>query len=186
VGQIPNFHHHQISRLVMTRLLLTLTFTILFLQSNSQDLSELEKRHGFKDIRLGMVVDSVRGVKFKKDFKEQNQYAARLYSVDHPDYSRIGEVKVKDIELKAYNDLVYEINVIVDKDTRLMKALESIYGKANYDMKNETYFWRAESLILKFRSSGKHNLELQYTSFLIHKMMREDKEKKVDDIANDF
>lgn len=152
----------------------------------AQDLNELEKRHGFKDIRLGMIADSVTGVKFKKEIREKDEFPARLFVVDHPDYSRIGDVKVKSIELKAYQDLIYEISVIVEKDTRLMKALESIYGKAEYDMKNETYFWKTENLILKFRSSGKNHLELLYTSFVIHKMMKDDKNKKVDDIANDF
>ena len=118
--------------------------------------------------------------------REQNEFPAKLYEVDHPDYEKIGEVKVKRIELKSYKDSVYEISVVVDKDPRLMKALESVYGKADYDMKNETYFWKTENLILKFRSSGKNHLELLYTSFVIHRMMKEDKNRKVEDIANDF
>ena len=170
----------------MIRFLIPLAFTLLSFHSDSQDLAELEKRHGFKDIRLGMGADSVKGSKFKKDFNERDEYAAKLYTVDHPDYSRIGEVKVRHLEFKAYRDLIYEISVIVEKDTRLIKALESIYGKADYDMKNETYFWRSDNLILKFRSAGKNSLELLYTSFVVHRMMKEDKEKKVDDIANDF
>lgn len=170
----------------MIQYIIALALTFCFLGNNAQGLDELEKRHGFKDIRLGMVVDSVRGSKQKKEFRERDEHPARLYTVDHPEYSRIGEVKVKNIELKAYSDLIYEISVIVDKDIRVMKALESIYGKADYDMKNETYFWKTENLILKFRSSGKHNLELLYTSFVVHRMMKEDKDKKVDDIANDF
>ena len=170
----------------MTRYFLTLSLLVFSFQSDCQDLSELEKRHGFKDIRLGMVADSVKGSKLRKEFKEQNLHPAKVYTVDHPDYNRIGEVKVKNIEIKTYSDLVYEISVVVEKDTRLIKALESIYGKADYDMKNETYFWKTDSLILKFRSAGKNSLELQYTSFVIHKMMKDDKEKKVDDIADDF
>ncbi len=170
----------------MMRYFLTVILTVLILQIDAQQLSELEERHGFKDIRLGMIADSVKGSKLKKEFKEQNQYPAKLYTVAHPDYSRIGEVKVKSLELKSYMDLVYEISVTVDKDTRLIKALESLYGKADYDMKNETYFWKTENLILKFRSSGKNSLELLYTSYVIHRMMKEDKDKKIDDIANDF
>ncbi len=152
----------------------------------AQGIDELEKRHGFKDIRLGMHADSVNGGKLKKEIREQNEFPAKLYEVDHPDYEKIGEVKVKRIELKSYKDSVYEISVVVDKDPRLMKALESVYGKADYDMKNETYFWKTENLILKFRSSGKNHLELLYTSFVIHRMMKEDKNRKVEDIANDF
>lgn len=151
-----------------------------------QDIAELEKRNGFKDIKLGSIADSVKGVKFKKEFKEKDDFPAKLYSVSHPDYSQIGEVKVKDIELKAYKDLIYEIRVLAQKDTRLMKALESLYGKAEYNIIQELYFWKGRDIFLKFKSSGKNLLELTYISYPVHAMMKEDKEKKVDDIANDF
>jgi hypothetical protein len=163
-------------------LLLFTSYTISF----SQDLSELDKRNGFKDIRLGMIIDSVKGFKLKKEFKEKGEYPAKLFEVEHADYEKIGEVKVHQIELKTYKDLIYEINVITDKDERLMKALESLYGKSEYDMKNKTYFWKTDGLILKFRSEGKHRLQMLYISYVVHRAMREDKNQKVDDIANDF
>src|SRR5689334_13064647 len=77
----------------------------VFQTAVSQDISELEKRNGFKDIKLGMIADSVKGVKFKKDFKERDEFPAKLYAVEHPDFARIGEVKVDRIEVKAYKDL---------------------------------------------------------------------------------
>ena len=166
----------------------TISLVLLFCTAtlSAQGLEELEKRNGFKDIRLGTIADSVKGAKLKKEFKEKDQFPAKLFTVSHPDYERIGEVKIKDVELKAYKDLIYEIMVVTEKDPRLMKALESLYGKADYDLKNETYFWRSESVILKFRAHGKHHLEMTYHSFPITAMMKDDKAKKVDDIANDF
>lgn len=106
--------------MIRSILLFCLLLKIVFVFG--QDVTELEKRNGFKDIKLGMIADSVKGVKFKKDFKEDDQYDARLYEVEHPDYNRIGEVEIKKIELKAYKNLVYEIKVITPKDTRIMKA----------------------------------------------------------------
>lgn len=161
-------------------------FFIVISNSFGQELSELDKRNGFKDIKLGSVIDSVKGFKLKKEFKERDEYPAKLYEVEHSDYEKIGEVKVHKIELKTYKDLIYEINVITAKDERLMKALESLYGKSDYDMKNETYFWKTGNLVLKFKSEGKNRLQMLYVSYGVHKMMREDKDKKVDDIANDF
>ena len=67
-----------------------------------------------------------------------------------------------------------------------MKALESIYGIAEYDIKRETYFWKGQSLILKFRSFSRNQLEMIYTSFPVLKQMKDDQGKKVEDIANDF
>ena len=152
----------------------------------SQDLAELDKRNGFKDIKLGYPIDSVSGFKLLKEFKEKDEYPAKLYTIEHEDYKKIGEVKINKVELKTYKDLVYEIRVVASKDPRLMKALESLYGKADYDIKNDTYFWKTDNLILKFQSDGKHKLEMLFVSYGLHKAMKEDKDKKVDDIANDF
>lgn len=151
-----------------------------------QNLAQLEKRNGFKDIKLGATVDSLKGVKLKKEFMEKNEFPAKLYTVDHPDYAKIGEVDINSIEVKTYKDLIYEIIVITDKDLRMMKAMESLYGKSDYDLKRETYFWKTENIVLKFRSHSKNRLELLYIYLPVLKKMKEDKNQKVDDIANDF
>jgi len=105
--------------------------------SFAQTETELDKRNGFKDIKLGMSVDSVKGVKEKKEFKEKdNVHPSKLYDVEHPDYSTIGEIKVHKIEMKAYRNLIYEIRVTTEKDPRLMRAMENVYGPATYDAKN--------------------------------------------------
>ena len=163
-------------------------FMVILAQSGllAQDVNELEKRNGFKDIKLATPVDSVKGAKFRKDIRENDEFDAKLYAVEHPDYEKIGEVPVKKIELKSYKGLIYEIVVVTDKDPRLMKALESIYGLAEYDMKRETYFWKGNGVTLKFRSHSRYNLEMVYNSLLIRKMMKDDKTKKVEAIADDF
>ena len=153
----------------------------------AQDIAELERRNGFKDLKLGMHIDSVKGdKKLKKEFKEQGEFPSNLYSVSGPDYVNIGEISVKKVEVKTYKDLVYQIDVVTDKDPRLMKALESVYGSADYDIKRETYFWKGETLILKFHSFSRNQLAMTYSSYRILQMMKEDKGKKVEDIADDF
>lgn len=157
----------------------------LQLSVNAQE-TELDKRNGFKDIKLGTPVDSVKGVKFKKDFEERKDTPAKLYTVEHPDYATIGDIKVKDIELKAYRGLIYQITVITEKDTRLMKAMEKALGKAEYNVRTEQYVWVGKDLSLTFQSASKNELKLVYSSNPMYKMMREDKEKKVDEISSDF
>ena len=154
--------------------------------ASGQSLSELERRNGFKDIKLGTPVDSVKGTVLEKEFKERNEFPASLYRVENEAYTNIGEVKVSRVELKSYKDTIYEIGVWTEKDPRLMKALESLYGRADFDMKNETYFWKTENVVLKFRADGKSKLVLTWISPPVHKSMKGDKDKKVDDIANDF
>ena len=166
---------------------LTLVFILTSLACSAQNkIEELEKRNGFKDLKLGMLIDSVKGFKLKKEFKEAEKFDAKLYSVENPAYATIGEVKINNVELKTYRDHVYQIHVVADKDPRLMKALESIYGIAEYDIKRETYFWKGQTLILKFRSFSRNQLEMIYTSFPVLKQMKDDQGKKVEDIENDF
>jgi hypothetical protein len=171
---------------MITRTLLFLSIILYVHAAPAQKITELERRNGFKDIKLGMPIDSLEGARFKKDFKEQNEFPARLFTVDHPAYARIGEVDVNKVEVKTYKDLIYQIHIVTDKDPRLMKALESIYGKSDYDLKRETYFWKGQDIILKFRSYSKNELEMIYTSFQVLGLMKEDKGKKVQDIADDF
>lgn len=166
--------------------LLLFTF-IAVLHASGQNIGELERRNGFKDLKLGMHLDSVKGEKkFRKDFLEQGEFNAKLYTIENPDYSRIGEIPVIKVEVETYKDLVYHIRVITQKDPRLMKALESTYGLVEYDMKNETYFWKGKTLILKFRAISRNQLEMTFTSYPILTMMKADKGKKVEDIADDF
>jgi hypothetical protein len=133
-----------------------------------------------------MNIDSLKGCKFKKDMKLKEEFPVKLFAVENPEYSKIGEVKIDGIEIITYKNLIYEITVVTDKDPRLMKALESIYGQAEYNVKEETYFWRGNGILLKFKSQSKTKLEMVYTSPKVFNLMKEDKGKKVQDIADDF
>ncbi len=153
---------------------------------SAQDLAELDRRNGFKDLKLGTSIDSVKGASFKKETKEKNEFPVKLYLVDNPEYKNIGEVKVKRVEVKTYKDLVYEIVVIVNKDTRLMKGMQKSFGKPIYIVPTETYNWKTDNLSLTFQNHSKNELRLAYRCYPILKMMRADKGKKIDDIASDF
>lgn len=155
-----------------------------FSSSYSQQ-TELDRRNGFKDIKLASPIDSVKGATFKKDFKH-NGLPVKLYVIEHEDYASIGEVKVNQIEASTYKGLIYQLVVITEKDTRLMKGMESALGKPVYNVRDESYNWAGQNVGLKFRSHSKNQLSLDYNSSIIGKMMQEDKKQKVKDIANDF
>lgn len=147
--------------------------------------TELDRRNGFKDIKLASSIDSVKGATFKKDFKHNN-LPVKLYVIEHADYSSIGEVKVNHIEASTYNGLIYQLVVLTEKDTRLMKGMESALGKPVYNIRDKSYNWAGENLGLKFRSHARNQLSLEYNSTVVGKLMQEDKQQKVQDIANDF
>lgn len=151
-----------------------------------QDLAELDRRKGFKDIKLGSRIDSIKGAEFKKDALEKNEFPVKLYSVDHENYESIGEVKVKKVEIKTYQDMVYEIMVITPKDTRLMKGLQKSFGKPIYILPTDTYNWKTDSLSLTFKDNARNELRLTYRYYPLLKKMQVDKGKKIDAIAEDF
>lgn len=157
------------------------------LLSPAQNNPELDSRNGFKDIRLGSRADSVPGARLRKEFTDRdNVHPSQRYEVSHPDYASIGEVRVRKLELTAYRNLIHTISVVTDKDPRLMKALESLYGAATYDARNNRYFWRGELLILSYESVSKRELLLEFRSLEVPKLMVTDREKKIDNIADDF
>lgn len=154
-------------------------------QLHAQDADELSRRNGFKTIKLGSPIDSVKGAVMKKEFMEKDEFPAKMYETDNAEYKTIGEVGVKELKLMTYKDLIYKIIVVTDKDARVMKALEKAYGKSTYVVRTTSYNWKAETLSLTFMAH-KHSIELTYRCYPVFKMMLEDKGRKVDIIAEDF
>lgn len=152
----------------------------------AQDLAELDRRNGFKNLKLGTAIDSVKGATFKRDVKEKNEFPAKLYEIENDDFKTIGEVKVKKVEVKTYKNYVYEIVVITNKDTRLMKGMEKSFGKPTYILVTDTYNWKTNNLSLTFKDHSRNELKLTYRCYPLLKMMLTDKGKKIDDIAADF
>lgn len=166
--------------------LLTLFFLLITFASFAQDVAELQRRYGFKDLKLETPIDSVKGAEFKKDIKEKNEFPAKLYAVENEAYKSIGEVKVKSVEVKTYKDIVYEIIVITNKDTRLMKGMTKSFGQPKYILVTDTYNWVGDSLSLTFKDHSRNELKLTYRCFPVIRMMYADKGKKIDEIAEDF
>ncbi len=152
----------------------------------AQDLQELERRKGFKDIKLESNVNEVQGAEFKKDIREKKEFPVKLYSLVNKDYERIGEIRIKSIELKVYKDKIYEIIVVTDKDPRLMKSLEEAFGPPAYNARSDAYSWLAETVSLAFSSKSKKELEMIYRSSVVVKQMSADKKEDIKKMSSDF
>ncbi|HRE68285.1 MAG TPA: hypothetical protein PLM56_12715 [Cyclobacteriaceae bacterium] len=151
----------------------------------SQDINELERRNGFKEIKLGMLIDSVKGAEFKKDLIERKEFPAKQYETKSADYMTIGDVPVKLISLKTYKGLIYEIDVITGHDPKVMRGLEKSYGKATYSLRTESYYWKAQTLTLVYKGHRKE-VKLTYRSVPVIRMMYVDKGKQIEEVADDF
>lgn len=151
----------------------------------AQDLAELERRNGFKEIKLGLPIDSIKAAAFKKDIIERKEFPAKVYETEHPDYMTIGDVPVKKIELKTYQGLIYEIDVITPKDPKVMRGLEKSYGKATYSIRTESYYWKGTTLSLVYKGHRK-DIRLTYRSGPVISKMYQDKGKQIEEVAEDF
>ena len=160
---------------------------ISYFSARSQDVAELVRRNGFKDIKLGRPVDSVHGATFDQDIMELKEFDAKQYEVKNPAYEKIGEAEVKSVALKTYKGLIYEIIVTTPKDPRIMRGLEKSYGKATYNIRTETYNWHVPKQIsLIYKGQNKKEVTLTYRSYPMVKLMYADKKKKIDNVAEDF
>ena len=166
---------------------ITLSFLLILINACllAQNTSELDRRNGFKVIKLGSPIDSVKAAVFKKDIIELKMFPAKIYETKHTDYKSIGEVAVKKLQLKTYKGLIYEINVYLPKDPRVMQGLEKSYGAATFSVRMHAYYWKSENLSLVFKGDGK-KIHLTYKSAPMLKTMHEDKNKKVEQVAEEF
>jgi hypothetical protein len=169
-----------VKSIVISLFLVVVTATLF-----GQTISELDRRNGFKSIKLGNPIDSVKEAIFKKDIIELKKFPAKIYETKHEDYLSIGEVVVKKVQLKTYKNLVYEINVLLPKDQRVMQGLEKSFGAATYSVRLHAYYWNAENLSLVFKADKK-KIQLTYKSAPIIKMMHDDKNQKVEQVAEEF
>jgi len=164
----------------LSLILFAITYTL-----QAQDVNELERRNGFKEIKLGSSIDSVKGATFKKDIIERKEFQAKLYETEYPEYMTIGDVEVKNISIKVYKGLIYEMDIITVKDPKVMRGLEKSYGKATYSIRTESYYWKGKTLNLIYKGHRKE-IKLTYRSSPVIRMMYEDKGKKVEEVAEDF
>ncbi len=175
----------QRTKTIVKPILLTLLSMTAYVYVYSQDISELDRRNGFKSIRLGSHIDSIKGAEFKKDFIERKEFPAKLYQTEHPEYKSIGEVPIKKVELYTYSSLIYEIHIYLQKDPRVMQGLEKAFGPSVHSMRMNAYYWKGENLSLIYEGEGKQ-IHLTYRSAPVIRMMYTDKSKKTEDIAQDF
>lgn len=154
--------------------------------ATAQDGAELVRRNGFKDIKLGSPIDSIKGATFDKDIVELKEFDTKLYEIKNPAYTKIGEADVKSVEVKVYKGLIYEIIVTTPKDPRIMKGLEKSYGKATYNIRTETYNWHVPKQISLVYKGRNKDVTLTYRSYPMVKLMYSDKKKKIEEIAEDF
>lgn len=166
------------------RILLTLFFIGFSLSGYSQSSEELDKRNGFKDIKLLTDVSLYPGLEFWKDDKSKPDHA--IYRSKKGSYEKIGDVEISKITVYTYRDLIFEIEVIATKDEKLFRSLEKAYGKINSSIAASYSYWDGKKVRLNYETVGKKNLKLTYRSKQIKQLIALDKKKAIDSLSTEF
>ncbi len=169
------------------RLFVWLLFISIPAIVNAQGVEELEKRNGFKDIKLTSVVTEYEGLELKKEAVEDETFPnTTVYTPKKGYYETIGSLKIYDLEVYAYKDSIYQIKVITEKDPNLYKGMKKLFGEPEYGYRNEVYYWASPRLKLQYGSYSKNKIEMVYFSYLMVEKRKQEKKQVVEEIADDF
>jgi hypothetical protein len=154
--------------------------------SRAQSTEELDKRNGFKDIKLATEVHLYKGLEYKEEIEDKLFKQLAVYQKKKGYYESIGSIKVHEVEVLAYNGEVYKIKVITEKNPKLYSGLKKAFGEPTFSPRGDNYYWATENINLTFGTNSKTRLELTYTSHVVKSHLKKDKEEEIEDISEDF
>ena len=164
-----------------------LFFYAIVVSVHAQGLENLESKHGFQDIRLDSEISDYSNLLYRKSIKNQkSEEPILLYGSQKGSYQKIGDVSVRNLEVKTFLGKIIEIRIITEKDTDIMKALKTLYGEPNFSIRSNAWEWRSEGVLLSLSSAGKNKLEIVYTSRRLNQYIKDLEEEGVEEISTDF
>ena len=166
------------------RILITLLFLGFSLSGFGQFSEELDKRNGFKDLKILTDVASYPGLEYWKDDKDKPNHA--IYKAVKGRYENIGDVEIYKITVYAYRNQIFKIEVITANNEKLYRSLEKAYGKINSSIAASYSFWDGEKVRLNYETLGAKKIKLTYLSKQIKQMIALDKKKAVDSLSSEF
>ena len=152
----------------------------------AQSVAELDKRNGFQDIKMASAVSEYEGLEYKKDVQDKVFPQAQLYVAKKGYYTSIGSLKIYDLEVKTYKGDIFEIRIITEKDPKLYKGLKQIYGEPEYSYRAGETQWNSKNIRLSYIPHSKRKMEMVYFSHIVSARLKEEKKKKIEEIADDF
>jgi len=121
----------------MKRLVFLSVFFFSFQFSIGQDMNFLIQQNGFRDIKLGSNINSYNDF-IKKDKSTEKYFSSLVgsryeYMYIGKKYEKIDDTQIVSIYINTVNDLIYEIEIITEKDYKLWQFIENAYGKPTVD-----------------------------------------------------
>ena len=172
---------------LMLKYCLSVVSVFLFiLNIKAQSPEKLDEKNGFQDIILMSDVTSNKKLEYDKDVNHPKAGKVALYTPVKGEYKTIGDIKIKDLEVKAYKNRIFEIRVLTEQDPNLYRGLQKLFGKPVYSIRDNHYTWGGESVSLSYRAYNKRTLELVYYAYQLEDLLKQDKKEKIESIADDF
>ena len=165
------------------RTLFTLLFLAVSISCFSQS-QELDKRNGFKDIKILTSISPYPGLEYWKEDKSKAEHA--IYKAKKDSYTKIGDVDIYKVTVYTYRDLIFKIEVITAQDEDLFHSLEKAYGKIKSSMAASYSYWEGEKVRLNYETIGSKKIKLTYLSKQIKQMIALDKKKAVESLSTEF
>ena len=166
------------------RLLFFIFIMIIGTSGYSQNTGELDKRNGFKDIKLITDIKSHTGLEYSKDVKDKPDHA--IYKAKKGSYKAIGDVQILKLSVFTYRDLVYKIEVTTGKNEQLYRSLEKAFGKITSSIASKNSGWYGEKVSLVYEVEGAKKVKLIYSSKEINRIIAQDKKKDIDSLSSEF
>ena len=166
------------------RTLFTLIFFAVSISGFSQSSKEIDKRNGFKDLKILTSVTGYPGLKYWKADKTKPEHS--IYKATKGSYDKIGNVDVFKVTVYTYRDLIFKIEVIAAQDETLFHSLEKAYGKIKSSMAAKYSYWEGEKVRLNYETEGSKKIKLTYVSKQIKQMIARDKKKAVESLSREF
>ncbi|MCB0497957.1 MAG: hypothetical protein KDC79_17595 [Cyclobacteriaceae bacterium] len=164
---------------ILYTLLLLVGSVSVFAQNN-----ELDERNGFKNIKLLSKATDYLELKFDKPQAEQYK-AIYVRKVGYME--SIGEIQIKDLKVYTYKDLIYQIDVVTNKEPELFKGLEAAFGKAKFSVVGNEYFWQGNKVKLTFSSmKGGKKVIMSYSTPEIKDIIKQDEQAEIKQLSEDF
>ena len=107
-------------------------FFLQFQFTLGQDINFLVDQNGFRDIKLGTNINDYDDF-LKKDMSNEEYFGLSGSSYDYiyvgKKYDKIDETDIFRIFVNTIDDLIYEIEIVTQKDYKLWSFIENAYGK---------------------------------------------------------
>lgn len=148
----------------MKKLLVYILFLCFINSAYAQNITQLDKKNGFRDILLG---DSIS--KFIHKFDKEEDGKGRGYDIysSKNSYEYIGYIPIEKVSIFVYKDIIHEVKIFTSLDMYedVKQVLSKAYGTLEEESCQEISNEEEEQLIKICMWKGKRvNLWCSYTS----------------------